>query len=256
MPEDSEQESRAQCQSQEYDLDNLLDRLTPQERLDHYDRYCLSREAELMKRHGLGPLFESSSRSRVLSVGCGCNPRRGLPEGNYYLVGLDSDPRLAEAARESGTADQVQLGVAARLPFAKDEFDVVVFRLVLHHLAYQGPLRPAILEAARVLRPGGAVVIVEPGLFHPVGMLLALFNRLGFSKRIKGTVDDCPLSPFRLRNVLSECGLKSQVYGIEYSWRRLPVLLQRLAEMVSFCGTLPVLKCLAHTFMVVGEKTR
>ena len=102
-------------------------------------------------------------------------------------------------ATESGQADDAVVAGAGALPFEPGSFDVVLYRLVLHHVAYVQPLGPVIDEAARLLRPGGAFVAVEPGLFHPVGAALALANRVGVAKRIHGTVDDLPLSPLKLR---------------------------------------------------------
>ena len=77
-------------------------------------------------------------------------------------------------------------------------FDVVLYRLVLHHLVFQGPLAPVFSEAARLLRPGGALVAIEPGLWHPVGLGLALANEAGVARAVHGTPDDIPLSPRRL----------------------------------------------------------
>ena len=48
------------------------------------------------------------------------------------------------------------------------------------------------------MRPGGAMVAVEPGLWHPVGLGLAIANRAGAATAIHGTPDDIPLSPGRL----------------------------------------------------------
>ena len=71
----------------------------------------------------------------------------------------------------------------------------MLYRLVLHHVVYQGPLAPLFAEAARLLRPGGALVAVEPGLWHPVGAGLELANRLGLGPAVHGTPDDIPISP-------------------------------------------------------------
>ena len=48
------------------------------------------------------------------------------------------------------------------------------------------------------LRPGGALVAIEPGLWHPIGLGLALANRAGVASAVHGTPDDIPLSPRRL----------------------------------------------------------
>ena len=58
-------------------------------------------------------------------------------------------------------------------------FDVVLYRLVLHHIAYQGPLAPCFAEAAALLRPGGSLVAIEPGLWHPIGAALSIANQTG-----------------------------------------------------------------------------
>ena len=95
-----------------------------------------------------------------------------------------------------GTLDDGFAGRGGRAAgFEPGSFDVVLYRLVLHHIAYQGSLAPVFEEAARLLRPGGALVAVEPGSLHPVGVGLALANALGLGTAVHGTPDDIPLSP-------------------------------------------------------------
>lgn len=50
---------------------------------------------------------------------------------------------------------------AQRLPFADSSFDNIVMLDVLHHIEYP---RLFLAEAQRVLRPGGRIVMVEPGI--------------------------------------------------------------------------------------------
>ena len=94
---------------------------------------------------------------------------------------------------------------------------------MLHHVAYQGPLEPVFEEAFRLLRPGGALVAIEPNLYHPVGAALALANRAGLGVRVHGTPDDIPLSPRRLAGAARAAGLRPELHAVSYSWRRLPV---------------------------------
>lgn len=240
--------------SQEYSANNLLDRHASPGRFQHFYDHFAAREVWLLRRY-CSDYFESNAHaSRILSVGCGPDPRRGLPPGEYYLVGVDSDPEMVARARESEMANEVHVGIASTLPFEAEQFDVVIFRAMLHHVIYQGPLHPTIQEAYRVLKRGGVIVAVEPNLFHPVGVLLAISNQLGLSKWIHGTVDDFPLSPFRLRRIMERVGFRSCVYGVTYSWRRLPIRIQKFIETISSFGTLPMLKYMAHTFMVIGHK--
>ena len=103
------------------------------------------------------------------------------------MTGVELDGELVRALVESGELDEGLAGRAGELPFEDQSFDVVLYRLVLHHIAYQGPVGPCFEEARRLLRPGGAMVAVEPGLWHPVGGGLALANKrasgYGFTAR-------------------------------------------------------------------------
>ena len=116
----------------------------------------------------------------MLSVGAGWDVGRHLfPAPAWRLTAVDVDLNVVTHATETGQADEALVARAGELPFEPGSFDVVLYRLVLHHVAYTQPLGPVIAEAARLLRPGGALVAVEPGLFHPVGAALALANRVG-----------------------------------------------------------------------------
>ncbi len=241
--------------SDEHDRDNILDRLTPRSRLAYFEERLVARQRHVLERKGLFDPPPDGRRLRVLSVGCGTRPRRGLPEGDYFIAGIDSEPTSVKAALDTGEVDDVRLGAADDLPFDDGEFDVVVFRLVLHHVVHQGPLGPTLRDAARVLRPGGTIIAVEPGLFHPIGALLAAANALGVSKKIKGTRDDCPLSPLHLTRILRRFGFRSELSALEYSWRRLPVSVQYVLSFAEGLGCLPLLKLVAHTFLLIARRS-
>jgi ArsR family transcriptional regulator len=90
--------------------------------------------------------------------------------------------RLARAQISHG---QVRLGDIHRLPFpdgsALQGFDAAVIHQVLHYLDDPGA---AVAEAARVLRPGGRILIVDFAS-HDLEVLRSDFahRRLGFSDR-------------------------------------------------------------------------
>ena len=78
-------------------------------------------------------------------------------------VGVNASADMLAVARanldRAGVANaQVRLGDIHHLPFQRNSFDVVTIHQVLHYL--DEPER-AIAEAARVLRPGGRLVIVD-----------------------------------------------------------------------------------------------
>jgi ubiquinone/menaquinone biosynthesis C-methylase UbiE len=114
---------------------------------------------------------------RVLDVGCGrglflIGAAKRLTAGGR-AVGVDiwqaedlsgnTQQATLENARWEGVADrvEVQTGDARELPFAERSFDVVVSSMALHNIYESAGRDKAITEIARVLKPGGRVLIVD-----------------------------------------------------------------------------------------------
>lgn len=135
----------------------------------HYDRAAagydrrwagyVRRTLDLLDAHArIGP------DERVLDVGCGTGTyvRRLLDRNaDQAVVGADVSPgMLAEARRKAGPAPNARFveASAEALPFEAGTFDVVVSASALHYAR-----RPdaALAEAARVLRPGGRLVVLD-----------------------------------------------------------------------------------------------
>ena len=232
-----------------HDPDNVLDRLTSESTLERYYQRTAQRERSLLApRLGL-------SGGRVLSVGAGWHPGRHLfPAPAFHLVAVDSDPERVAGVQRLERADEAHIGYAGLLDFPPASFDVVLYRLVLHHVAYQGPLGPCFAEAARLLRPGGTMVAVEPGLWHPVGLGLALANRIGAATAIHGTPDDIPLSPRRLESEARAAGLDPEVHTVTYAWRRLPPALARIVEPFDALGSRARAAPFGHTLMLIARR--
>jgi SAM-dependent methyltransferase len=108
---------------------------------------------------------------RVLDVGCGAGTaeliltllQSGEGGGPTHFVGIDIVPeRLRDArraAREHGVASELAAADATHLPFADASFDAAFAVAVLQHV--ERPER-ALAGLARVMRPGGRLVSVEP----------------------------------------------------------------------------------------------
>jgi ubiquinone/menaquinone biosynthesis C-methylase UbiE len=104
----------------------------------------------------------------VLDVGCGTGTlaievaRRVGRTGR--VAGIDPGTEQitrarAKAARRNAPID-FQIGVIEQLPFPDRSFDVVFSTLMMHHLP--APLkRQGLAEIARVLKPGGHLVIAD-----------------------------------------------------------------------------------------------
>ncbi len=80
------------------------------------------------------------------------------------VIAVDNSEPMLEAARarlENANNVDVRAGRLEALPLADAELDVAILGLVLHHMAAPDVV---LAEAARVLRPGGRLLIVE---MHP-----------------------------------------------------------------------------------------
>jgi ubiquinone/menaquinone biosynthesis C-methylase UbiE len=82
------------------------------------------------------------------------------------VTGLDPDAAiLARARRRAAEADleiRFDEGTATALPYPDASFDLVLSTLMFHHLPDQAK-RETADELARVLRPGGRLVVADPG---------------------------------------------------------------------------------------------
>lgn len=116
------------------------------------------------------------ARGRLLEVGCGeganlVHALAAAPGRVRAVHGCDRFPSKARFARDHVPGLAAVVADALRLPYAARAFDVVLLRDVLHHLVAPGP---ALLEAWRVVAPGGALVLVEPNALNPLMLALAL----------------------------------------------------------------------------------
>ncbi|MGE0787170.1 MAG: methyltransferase domain-containing protein [Sandaracinaceae bacterium] len=133
----------------------------------------------------LSGLADGTSRGRLLDVGCGDGRiAERIARLGYEVTGLDASRENAELARTRGI-DALVGDAADALRFADGAFATVVAGEIVEHLVdAQSFLR----EAARVLAPGGRLVVTTPNLAH-------LPDRLRFVLG-KAPMQTQPLHPF------------------------------------------------------------
>ncbi|KMO30787.1 hypothetical protein VQ03_28055 [Methylobacterium tarhaniae] len=118
--------------------------------------------------------WSPGTAGRILDFGCGFGRvALALADGAASILGLDlSAGMIAEARRRAAGRDAVRFvqGDGHRLPAADGAIDLVVAADSLPYLVSAGTVAPFLAEAARVLAPGGDLVVFnwsyrgDPGL--------------------------------------------------------------------------------------------
>ncbi|MBF6183410.1 class I SAM-dependent methyltransferase [Nocardia otitidiscaviarum] len=104
----------------------------------------------------------SAARGVALDAACGTGRVAAvLAEYGHRVIGVDSSPEMLDIARKRSAEVDFRLGEVAGLPVETDTVDIVTCSLALTHLRELGE---AFGEFARVLRPGGQLVIAD---VHP-----------------------------------------------------------------------------------------
>jgi SAM-dependent methyltransferase len=112
-------------------------------------------------------LFDSLPPSAVLDAACGTGRHsRVLSARGHRIIGVDRSPEMLERARRNVGAGEFREGSLTALPLAAGSVDAAVCALALVHLP---DVDDAIRELARVVRPGGRVIISD---VHPFLILL------------------------------------------------------------------------------------
>ncbi len=133
-----------------------------------------SKVGKVSERERLLDKLALKGSERVLDVGCGrglmlVGAARRLTSGSATGVDIWQAEDLSgnrpeatlENARREGVEGRVRVETAdmRKLPFVDDSFDVVVSKAAIHNLYQRADRKKALAEIARVLAPGGQLLI-------------------------------------------------------------------------------------------------
>ena len=143
----------------------------------------LIRTLELLRR------LLPAAPARILDVGGGSGVYASrLTEQGYDVDLIDPVPLHVEQARSLGI--QAQVGDARRLEAADDAYDAVLLLGPLYHLPERADRLVALVEATRVVRPGGPVVAAAISRYASFfeGFFRNYVDRPGFTELMRTDV--------------------------------------------------------------------
>lgn len=194
--------------------------LTP----DAYARWRASEVGaitERLERQLILDLIGEVRDRRILDVGCGDGDLAvELAKRGARVIGVDASATMVEAAMQRASRERVdvdfRIAAAQHLPFPPAHFDVVSAVTILCFV--QDPA-PAFQEMARVLRPGGHLIIGELGKWSSWAAARRVRGWLGSTLWRHGRFR----TPKELRSLALQAGLtveavRGAIYFPRWGW--------------------------------------
>jgi SAM-dependent methyltransferase len=202
----------------------------------------------------------------ILEAGCGLGAWVVyLSERGYDVAGIDNDPHVIERLKEWRPGLKVLCGDIRKLPYGDNELGAVISLGVVEH--FEEGCREAMVEAHRVLRPGGLLFFTVPmnNLFrrvfaHPVRALYLNWRKsrgdsVHFAEyRFSGTEVEALLRGFGFEPVLTtwddftEKGMSlgiwadfpplqaAPLYAMTFSGKALALIMNSMSRWIACSG--------------------
>jgi SAM-dependent methyltransferase len=157
-------------------------------------------------------LVRPSPAESLLDIGCGSGAfAEQLRFSGLRITGIDLSFNNVRLASEKSKDSSFAVADAETLPFGDNEFDIVTFSGVLHHLPV---LDKTLSETHRILKPGGRIFAYDPNGRNPAMWLYrsprsplhsregwTVNERLLFSEEIEGAFRAAGFHDARSRGV-------------------------------------------------------
>jgi SAM-dependent methyltransferase len=173
-------------------------------------------------------LVDRIEPGRALDAACGTGRHaRHLADLGHAVLGIDLTPEMLGRATANVPEARFLEADLRDIPAQDEQFDLIVCALALAHLA---DLRAGVCELARVLRPGGRLVV---SVLHPFQVHLGWHARFADRQGERGFVREHAhahadyLAAFgsaglRVRGCLEPTLAADHVQAMERVWRHIP----------------------------------
>lgn len=148
-----------------------------------------------------------------------------LAESARSVTGFDLSYLTSQIARNQHTELHTCTADARSLPFASETFDIVLSNSTLDHFESADDISISLEEIARVMRPGGRLLLTLDNLANPVIALRSvlphrLLNKLGLVPYFTGAT----CGPKQLRDLVQQAGLDLRYRGTMMHCPRVPAV--------------------------------
>ena len=147
------------------------------------------------------------------------------------IAGIDISAAALEAIKE--TSIEKHVGDIKHMGMFEDgRFGVVIMSQFFHHFLDFG-FDEFLIEARRILAPGGLFFSFEPSILHPLAAAAWCGKKL--AGNFKGCVEDeSPFSPGRLTKAMKRCGFADVAFSAtSYAHHCTPAPIARMLDLVS-----------------------
>lgn len=204
----------------------------------HHFKPEVGREVDASWRHAMAELIDVTDKT-VVDIGCGGGVyvRGWLSLGAATVIGVDVDDETLVAARDAATPGDGSTfvkGEAGATGLPDREADVVFIRAALHHLDDASAFGR---EAARLLRPGGVVIIqdwTEANHRHPGANDYPFGYQMDLMPQVREHRDHHALDASEIVTMLERSGLQDikehQIWETRYTYPTAAAYLETLTE--------------------------
>jgi len=217
-------------------------------------------EAYRIAKSKLVNIFEKlkiNSECKILLAPCGVGDDikyiRNVTNNN--ISGIDIADNAIQIILTNKCIEDAIVGDIASMNYKNNKFDCVLSILFFHHVLNEG-VSKYIFELKRVLKPGGALVILEPSSFYPIHWISRIVLKI--VGNITGYVEgERPLNPLKLQKALIDARFsKVEVFAASFSHHRFPIKVAKIFEKFinPLLCKMPLIKYFGWTVYLIAQK--